>query len=337
MDMQKIGKFIAARRNLLGYTQDAFGDVLGVTGKAVSKWERGLSCPDVYLLNRIAVELKISVAQLLEGKAEELALSSNSINQEEPDPFYAPKEYCEVELAPSGQMGTVSPFLFGNNLEHTRSSVCGGISAQMLRNRKFVGKPSAMEGVAGEWYRIGEMTFCSFGDPYTRHVAEHYHMHRNVECNSQRISNYAKEEESGIGQHGICVSKGKKYDVAIVAQAIYDMEITVSLTSRGGKKVYAQSRVSVSRGETWNRYTTQLISTEGDDEADFRVTFQSKGCITVGCLSLMPAENFRGMRWDVIDAMKEVGDKMDVSFRETALGGLAATPAGMEAAQKVLG
>lgn len=39
----------------------------------------------------------------------------------------------------------------------------------------------------------------------------------------------------------------------------------------------------------------------------------------------------------VIDAMKEVGDKMDASFRETALGGLAATPAGMEAARKVLG
>ena len=38
----------------------------------------------------------------------------------------------------------------------------------------------------------------------------------------------------------------------------------------------------------------------------------------------------------VIDAMKEVGDKMDVSFRETALGGLAATPAGIEAANKVL-
>lgn len=39
----------------------------------------------------------------------------------------------------------------------------------------------------------------------------------------------------------------------------------------------------------------------------------------------------------VVDAMKEVGDKMDVSFRETALGGLAATPAGLEAAKRVLG
>ena len=37
----------------------------------------------------------------------------------------------------------------------------------------------------------------------------------------------------------------------------------------------------------------------------------------------------------VIDAMKEVGDKMDVSFRETAMGGLAATPAGQEVSKKM--
>lgn len=39
----------------------------------------------------------------------------------------------------------------------------------------------------------------------------------------------------------------------------------------------------------------------------------------------------------VIDAMKEVGDRMDVSFRETALGGLANTTAGLEIASRVLG
>ena len=39
----------------------------------------------------------------------------------------------------------------------------------------------------------------------------------------------------------------------------------------------------------------------------------------------------------VIDAMKEVGDKMDASLRETALGGLARTPAGIEAAKRVTG
>ena len=310
MDMHRVGKLIAARRNALGYTQEAFGEALGVTGKAVSKWERGLSCPDVSLLNRIAVELKVSVVQLLDGKVEELALSSNAIHRNEQETVPPQKTQCAVELSPEGMLGAVSPFLFGNNLEHTRSSVCGGISAQMLRNRKFVGKPSAMEGVASEWYRIGEMSYCSFGEPYTHHVAEHYHMHRNVECNSQRIANYAKEERNGIGQHDLCISSGNCYDVAIVAQAVDDMKITVSLTSRGGERVYAEEIVEIPGGEDWHRYTTKLSTEESDREADFRVTFEGKGCLTLGCLSLMPTDNFRGMRWDVINAMKEIGIKL---------------------------
>ena len=39
-----------------------------------------------------------------------------------------------------------SPYIFGMNLEHTRSAVNGGLSAQMLKNRKFAGKPAATPG-----------------------------------------------------------------------------------------------------------------------------------------------------------------------------------------------
>ena len=83
MDMIKIGRLISKRRNDLGYTQDELGEILGVTGKAVSKWERGLSSPDVSLINRIAVELKLSIAQLLEGRITDFELSSNLIHQNE--------------------------------------------------------------------------------------------------------------------------------------------------------------------------------------------------------------------------------------------------------------
>ena len=176
MDMRTIGKFIATRRSSLGYTQDDFGKILGVTGKAVSKWERGLSCPDVSLLNRIATELKVSIAQLMDGKAENMALSSNSIQKNDAGRIRPFEKHCRIEFGQGSDLGMVSPYLFGNNLEHTRSCMCGGLSAQMLRNRKFVGKPSAMEGVAKEWYVIGEKTYCSFAEPYTHHDEEHYHI-----------------------------------------------------------------------------------------------------------------------------------------------------------------
>lgn len=294
----------------MGYTQEDFGKILGVTGKAVSKWERGLSCPDVSLLNQIAVELKVSIAQLMDGKADNVTLSSNSIQKNDDGSVRRHESHCHVELCQSMALGTVSPYLFGNNLEHTRSCVCGGISAQMLRNRKFVGKPSAMEGVAQEWYVIGEKTYCSFAEPYTHHVSEHYHMHRNVECNSQRISNYVQDEVSGIGQHELSVSACETYEVAVVLQAVLDMELMVQLTSRDGKKVYAGKKLFVQKGEAWERYVVTLTPTESDSDADFRITFDKKGCVTLGCVSLMNAKNFRGLRLDVIEAMKEIGIKL---------------------------
>ena len=48
-----------------------------------------------------------------------------------------------------------SPYIFGHNLEHTRAAINQGLSAQMLQNRKFAGKPSRNEGVASKWFGIG--------------------------------------------------------------------------------------------------------------------------------------------------------------------------------------
>ena len=55
----------------------------------------------------------------------------------------------------TGYTEPLSERIFGHNLEHTRSAVNGGLSAQMLRNRKFAGKPSPT-GVAAEWESIGD-------------------------------------------------------------------------------------------------------------------------------------------------------------------------------------
>ncbi len=309
MDMSKIGKLIAQRRKNLGYTQDEFGEIIGVSGKAVSKWERGLSTPDVSLLNRIAVELKISIAQLLEGNIADLELSSNllHVNDAASDANFEVLE--KIEFA-SDDLGIVSPYLFGNNLEHTRSCVCNGLSAQMLKNRKFVGKPSAMEGVAQGWYMIGDETFCTFSAPYTHHYAEHYHMKRLVECNAQQVINFYNGVQCGIGQHDLFISFGETYEFAIVLKCNTDMEIQVSLSDRWGKNIYASDSLKVSKDDNWARYTLELSPVQSDPDGDIRITFCTEGCIDIGCVSLMNKANFRGMRLDVIEAMKEIGIKL---------------------------
>lgn len=68
MDIRKIGSFIQAMRKEHGITQKELGEKVGVTDKAVSKWERGLSFPDITLLPTIALALGVSVDEIINGQ-----------------------------------------------------------------------------------------------------------------------------------------------------------------------------------------------------------------------------------------------------------------------------
>lgn len=68
MDYGKIGKYIKKKRKKLNITQDKLGELLGVTGKAVSKWECGSAMPDVSLFIPLSNILKIEVSELLNGE-----------------------------------------------------------------------------------------------------------------------------------------------------------------------------------------------------------------------------------------------------------------------------
>ena len=61
MDKEKIGLFIKALRKEKNQTQRELAEKIHVTDKAVSKWERGLSIPDVAILPDLAKELDISI------------------------------------------------------------------------------------------------------------------------------------------------------------------------------------------------------------------------------------------------------------------------------------
>lgn len=67
MDQKKIGAFIAQRRKELDMTQKELAEKLGITDRAVSKWETGRSMPDLSLLQPLSHVLKIDVNDLLNG------------------------------------------------------------------------------------------------------------------------------------------------------------------------------------------------------------------------------------------------------------------------------
>lgn len=68
-----LGAVIAQTRKEKGMTQLELAEKMGVTDKAVSKWERELSCPDVSSLPVLAEVLGLSLEELMHGKAEKSA------------------------------------------------------------------------------------------------------------------------------------------------------------------------------------------------------------------------------------------------------------------------
>lgn len=68
IDNEKFGTFLARLRKEKGMTQKELAEKLFVSDKAVSKWERGLSLPDIALLQPMAELLGASVTELLSGQ-----------------------------------------------------------------------------------------------------------------------------------------------------------------------------------------------------------------------------------------------------------------------------
>ena len=95
MDKGKIGEFIAVLRKERQMTQKELADQLCLTDKAISKWERGLSYPDISMLEPIAEFFEVSVVELLNGErmdenatitvqdAQQIIKESISISQDE--------------------------------------------------------------------------------------------------------------------------------------------------------------------------------------------------------------------------------------------------------------
>ncbi len=85
-----ISKNIALFRKRKGYTQEQLGEILGVTNRAVSKWESGISMPDIMLLPKISQALDITLEELYGIKTKEEKVRSDDF------PAYINKKMTEL-------------------------------------------------------------------------------------------------------------------------------------------------------------------------------------------------------------------------------------------------
>ena len=96
MEKEKTGQLIAELRKEKGLTQKQLADALNVTDKAVSKWERGLSFPDISMLEPLSDLLGVTIMEILAG---ERSGGNGSMSKEEvQDLINASVELGEEEI-----------------------------------------------------------------------------------------------------------------------------------------------------------------------------------------------------------------------------------------------
>lgn len=70
MDCNKVGKLISDLRKEQKMTQKQLADALNISDKAISKWERGLGCPDVSLWQELSQIFGVNIEKILSGNLE---------------------------------------------------------------------------------------------------------------------------------------------------------------------------------------------------------------------------------------------------------------------------
>ena len=68
MNQKNTGNFIAKKRKEQNLTQEQLAEKLGVSNKAVSKWETGKCMPDYSVVKDLCAELKVTISELMDGE-----------------------------------------------------------------------------------------------------------------------------------------------------------------------------------------------------------------------------------------------------------------------------
>lgn len=92
MNQKKIGSFLKELRNEKGITQEQFAEILGVSGRSVSRWETGSNMPDISLLVEIADYFDVSIPEIINGERK-----SEQMNEEVKEVAEAMSDYATTE------------------------------------------------------------------------------------------------------------------------------------------------------------------------------------------------------------------------------------------------
>ncbi|MBN2685670.1 MAG: hypothetical protein JXR40_10350 [Pontiellaceae bacterium] len=214
----------------------------------------------------------------------------------------AMKTDITLNLSQTGE--PIEPFIYGQFIEHLGRCIYGGIWAEMLQDRKF-------------YFPITEEY-----DPYKDLLDTDFPV---VGASPWEIIGKTKgltmvEEDSFVGEFTPCIEKGtgiRQHDLAIEKGESYDgyiwlknasterSEVVVTFAADADGKKQDVSKTFIVPAGDYEKFPFSFEAKSDSEEATLTVSVE-EGAVFVGTLSLMPADNVRGMRPDTLALLKEL-------------------------------
>lgn len=231
----------------------------------------------------------------------------------------AQQEGASIAVDTGSAIGTASDYLFGQNIEYEHGAVSGneqnlnhehgvhsgGLWAEMLRDRKFEEGDLDQDGVANGWVPE-ERTINRWGEllngkrPFVKYRIDTAEFYGGGA--SQAIDLSEAGHQASVLQIGLQFQRGKKYDfyVYLKRRGSGTAFVNVGALERDS---YARKDLE-NLSETWTKYKLEFTAPEDTTSGRVQIGYRGVGTLWIDSASLMRADNYHGIRADVIEAVK---------------------------------
>jgi alpha-N-arabinofuranosidase len=208
----------------------------------------------------------------------------------------------------------ISPFLYGQFVEHLGRSIYGGLWAEMLEDRKFY-YPVTGEAPAWEMFTPGSSSYEGAGHPYELLVRSPWMVLGDKAAVTMEKEGALAGEHSpavrldpkqprGLVQERLALREGHEY-VGRIVLAGAAVPVRVALVWGGGASM-RQTLVATPGGSGWSTHPLRFRAGGSTDNGRIEIVAQGDGALRVGAVSLMPADNRLGWRRDTMARLQEL-------------------------------
>ncbi len=205
----------------------------------------------------------------------------------------------------------ISKYIYGQFIEHLGRCIYGGLWAEMVQDRKFYfpvtdtyapwGKAADPYWKAGEFHHLVASPWKVMAAPGTVAMDT---LHPFTGKHSVQITLAGSHKECGLSQEGLTIMAGSRYVGRVVAAASDPGTLLeIRLVSPEGRI----SRQNITKlSDQYQPFEIAFTPAFGSENARLEIVAQGEGLVNIGAVSLMPADNLKGWRPEVVQLLKEL-------------------------------